>query len=212
MSNLSKENLLKSIASTGTIGSGKSACSQMLREAGFQVFDCDRQCHDYLNINGQLYQRVIDLMGVEVVMPDGQINRKKIAERIFSDPRLKKEYEQMFHEELKVQLKHLMSHSHLVMAEVPLLFETGFDELFDEVWLVYCDEETAVKRCMENRAMSEEEVRARIRTQMSVELKKEKSDVLLKNNGTLDDLRNQVNKVLKGLKSDGTACETSISD
>ena len=60
--------------------------------------------------------------------------------------------------------------------------------------------------------MKEEEVRARIKTQMCVELKKEKSDVLLENNGTLDDLKIQINEVLKGLKSDGTACETSISD
>lgn len=203
---------MKSIAITGTIGSGKSACSQILREAGFQVFDCDRQCHAYLELNGLLYQRVVDLLGTDILSLDGQIDRKKVAQRIFSDASLKKEYEQMFHAELKIQLKHQIEHENLFIAEVPLLFETGFDELFDEVWLIYCDEEIAVKRCMENRQMKEEEVRARIKTQMCVELKKEKSDVLFENNGTLADLKIQINEVLKGLKSDGTACETSISD
>ena len=203
---------MKSIAITGTIGSGKSACSQILREAGFQVFDCDRQCHAYLELNGLLYQRVVDLLGTDILSLDGQIDRKKVAQLIFSDASLKKEYEQMFHTELKIQLKHLIEHQNLFIAEVPLLFETGFDELFDEVWLIYCDEEIALKRCMENRQMKEEEVRARIKTQMCVELKKEKSDVLLENNGTLDDLKIQINEVLKGLKRDGTACETSISD
>ena len=203
---------MKSIAITGTIGSGKSACSQILREAGFQVFDCDSLCLAYLEINGLLYKRVVDLLGTDILFLDGQIDRKKVAQLIFSDASLKKEYEQMFHTELKIQLKHLIEHQNLFIAEVPLLFETGFDELFDEVWLIYCDEEIALKRCMENRQMKEEEVRARIKTQMCVELKKEKSDVLLENNGTLDDLKIQINEVLKGLKSDGTACETSISD
>ena len=167
---------MKSIAITGTIGSGKSACSQMLRETGYQVFDCDRECHAYLSKEGLLYQRVIDFFGPEILMEDGSIDRKKVASLIFSDLDLKKKYEQMFHDELKVQLKHLMNSCDLFLAEVPLLFETGFDELFDEVWLVTCDEKTAVKRCMETRNMSEQEVLSRIRTQMSVELKKEKSD------------------------------------
>ncbi len=203
---------MKSIAITGTIGSGKSACSQILREAGFQVFDCDKECHAYLKIDGLLYQRVIDLLGTSILSEDGTIDRKKVADLIFSDLELKKKYEQMFHDELKVQLKHEIASCELFIAEVPLLFETGFNELFDEVWLVVCDEKTAVKRCMENRNMSEQEVLSRIRTQMSVELKKEKSDVLFENNGTLDDLRNQIMQASKGLKKDGTARKAPVSN
>ena len=137
---------MKSIAITGTIGSGKSACSQILREAGFQVFDCDKECHAYLKIDGLLYQRVIDLLGTSILSEDGTIDRKKVADLIFSDLELKKKYEQMFHDELKVQLKHEIASCELFIAEVPLLFETGFNELFDEVWLVVCDEKTAVCR------------------------------------------------------------------
>ena len=203
---------MKSIAITGTIGSGKSACSQILREAGFQVFDCDKECHAYLKIDGLLYQRVIDLLGTSILSEDGTIDRKKVADLIFSDLELKKKYEQMFHDELKVQLKHEIASCELFIAEVPLLFETGFNELFDEVWLVACNEETAVKRCMENRNMSEQEVLSRIRTQMSVELKKEKSDVLFENNGTLDDLRNQIMQASKELKKDGTARKAPVSN
>ena len=203
---------MKSIAITGTIGSGKSACSQILREAGFQVFDCDKECHAYLSKEGLLYQRVIDLLGSDILSEDGSIDRKKVAGLIFSDLQLKKKYEQMFHDELKVQLKHQMNSCDLFIAEVPLLFETGFDELFDEVWLVACDEKTAVLRCTENRNMSEQEVFSRLKTQMSVELKKEKSDVLFENNGTLDDLRDQIMEASKGLREYGTTCKISVSN
>ena len=97
---------MKSIAITGTIGSGKSACSQILREAVFQVFDCDKECHAYLTVGGLLYQQVIDLLGTDILSENGSVDRKMVASLIFSNLDLKKKYEQMFHDELKVQLKH----------------------------------------------------------------------------------------------------------
>ena len=133
LSSMSKEIMMKSIAITGTIGSGKSACSQILREAGFQVFDCDKECHAYLKIDGLLYQRVIDLLGTSILSEDGTIDRKKVADLIFSDLELKKKYEQMFHDELKVQLKHEIASCELFIAEVPLLFETVFNEKIEKL-------------------------------------------------------------------------------
>ena len=93
-----------------------------------------------------------------------------------------------------------------------MLFETGFDELFDECWLVICDQKIAIERCMKNRGMSEEDVLLRMSHQMSTEEKIKRADVIFVNNTTLDELRGQVEKVLKGMKLYGTACKKSLSD
>lgn len=196
---------MKSIALTGTIGSGKSACSAYLNQIGYAVFDCDKECHQFLEIDGVLYQKVIDLLGTEIIGHDGQIDRKKVASIIFGNPSLKKEYEQMFHIELKHLLEQqIKENKSLYFAEVPLLYETGFEKLFDEVWLIWCDEETAIERCMKNRGMSEAQVIERIRTQMSTEEKKKRADVLLENNGAVEQLYHQIDLALKELKHHGS--------
>ncbi|MBP3399515.1 MAG: dephospho-CoA kinase [Erysipelotrichaceae bacterium] len=204
---------MKSIAVTGTIGSGKSACSSYLREKGCEVFDCDAQCRSYLNKDGLLYEQVIQLLGAEILTADGSVDRKKVAELIFQDTSLKSVYEKMFHEQLKEQLlERIKKNTGLFFAEVPILYETGFDELFDEVWLVWCDEDTAISRCITNRGMKKEEVLQRIRAQMSVEEKKQRADVLFENNGALSQLHDKIDVVLKELKQDGMLWKESVSD
>ena len=92
------------------------------------------------------------------------------------------------------------------------MYETGFDELFDEVWLVWCDEDTSISRCITNRGMKKEEVLQRIRAQMSVEEKKQRADVLFENNGALSQLHDKIDVVLKELKQDGMLWKESVSD
>jgi len=203
---------MKSIAVTGTIGSGKSALSRILKDMGYPVFDCDQVCHSYLEKQGLLYHQVVELLSEDVLDENKNIDRKKVSALIFHDKELKKRYEQMFHEALKAQLKEKITESELFFAEVPLLFETGFDELFDECWLVICDQKIAIERCMKNRGMSEEDVLLRMSHQMSTEEKIKRADVIFINNTTLDELRCQVEEVLKGMKLYGTACKNSLSD
>ena len=198
---------MKSIAITGTIGSGKSACSQILRESGVDVFDCDKACHTYLEKDGLLYHQVIELLGESILDEEKNIVRGRIAQLIFQNAELKKQYEQMFHVQLKQQLIENIRNSELFVAEVPLLYETGFDALFDEVWLVWCDDESAIERCITYRKMNREDVCARLKTQMSVEEKKSRSDVLIENSGTLCDLKSQVMKLRKERMTDGTVCK-----
>lgn len=196
---------MKSIAVTGTIGSGKSACSSILREMGFSVFDCDQACHAYLEKGGLLYDDVIELLSEDILDDQKEIDRKKVSALIFHDQRLKKEYEQMFHTALKIQLIQNIAENELFFAEVPLLFETSFDELFDESWLVVCDKETAVERCVSQRGMRKEEVLVRMAHQMSVEEKMKRADVVLENNASLSELKKQIEQVLKGMNLYGSA-------
>ena len=203
---------MRSIAVTGTIGSGKSACSQILREMGFPVFDCDQVCHSFLEQDGLLYHRVIDLFGIQIVDDQNHLNRSMIAELIFHDAELKKKYEKMFHDELIRLIQEEKIKHELFFAEVPLLFETGFDQLFDESWLVVCEKQIAIERCMDYRNMKEEDIRLRMKHQMSTEEKIKRADVILDNSTSLESLKNQIIKVLKGMNAYGTSCEDSISD
>ncbi len=203
---------MKSIAVTGTIGSGKSACSQILRDMGFYVFDCDQVSHSYIKKNGLLYHQVIELLSKKILDDDGNIDRRKVASVVFDDVQLKKQYEKMFHDALRIEICEQMTQHKLFFAEVPLLFETGFDELFDESWLVICDEETAVHRCCDHRGMKKEDVLLRMKHQMSTEEKIRRSDVVLDNSSTIEHLKKQIEEVLKGMNGYGTACENSLSD
>ena len=203
---------MKSVAVTGTIGSGKSACSQILRNMGFPVFDCDQISHSYIKKNGLLYHQVIELLSDQILDDDRNIDRRKVSELVFHDDKLKKQYEKMFHDALRLEIKRQMVQHEIFFAEVPLLFETGFDELFDESWLVVCDKDIAVQRCIEHRGMKKEDVLLRMKHQMSTEEKIRHSDVVLDNSSTLEHLQNQIEAVLKGMNGYGTACENSLSD
>lgn len=187
----------KKIAITGTIGSGKSTVSKMISEK-YPFLSSDSIVSDLyldeefrLKVNRLLYN-----------INSSDMDKKTLANDIFNKDDLKDKLENLIHPLVKDEIIDFMSKNEgLVFVEVPLLFEASFDDIFDVIITVVSDEDNIIERLVKYRDFSEEEALSRIKHQYSIELKVSKSDYVIYNNSSLDDLRIDVNKVLKMIES-----------
>ena len=151
---------------------------------GFKVYDTDKIAHEILENS------------LEVKQTFGTIDRKKIAEIVFSDSEKLKRLESIIHPEVKKELNKIFSKDlEVVFISVPQLFETDFDKLFDKVIYVRANEKIRLERLMKRNSLSEEEGFKRINAQRE-DGKKEKSDFVIENNSDFDNLRAQVDDIL----------------
>ena len=180
------------IAITGTIGSGKTVVSEYLRSKGYDVFDCDKTNRDLLNTRAYelLYDAFPDCFDNEV------LDKKKLTDKVFSSSRKRKKLESIMHPEILKELERRTDDP--LFGEVPLLFEVNWDKYFDTSWLVVTEEEIALKRLL-NRGIDETEAKRRIAVQMPVEEKKSRAGQIIYNNGSLEELYAQIDKLLEEL-------------
>ena len=189
----------KKIAITGGIGSGKSAISQILASKGWFVLDCDQ-------ITKQLYQKqkttdkIAQNFGCEFV-EDGIVDTKKLGAYIFADKSRVQKLNAVMHPLIFEELDRQISESgkEVVFVQIPLLFETGMQNNFDDVWLVVADEQTRISRVMVRDNLDVEQIKNRIKNQMDDEKKAQFVHTIIKNNGTLEQLEKSVDECLKGL-------------
>ncbi len=187
----------KKIAITGTIGSGKSTVSKIISEK-YPFISSDTIVSDLylaedfrLKVNEILYNKI-----------SSEIDKKSLANDIFNNNDLKIKLENLIHPLVKKEIIDFMiKNEGLIFVEVPLLFEAGFEDIFDNVITVVSDEKNIIERLIKYRGFSKDEALDRIKHQYSIELKVSKSDFVIYNNSSLEDLRNEVNKVIEIIES-----------
>ena len=158
------------IAITGNIASGKSQVEKFISEK-YTVFDADNIAHQIL----------------------GNVDRKKLGEKVFSDPAERKKLEEFIHPKVKDEiLKIFEQNLNVVFISIPLLFETGFDALFDKIIFVQCDDDIRLQRLMRRNDFTEEQALKRMNAQLPQKEKMQKSDFIIYNNSSLEDLEKQV--------------------
>ena len=192
----------KIIGITGGIASGKSTVTNFLREKGFQVVDADAVVHDLQKPGGRLYQVLVQHFGQEIILENGELNRPLLASLIFSNPD-EREWSritqgEIIREELATLRDQLAQTEAIFFMDIPLLFEQGYANWFDEMWLVYVDRDVQVERFMKRNQISKEVAQSRMATQWSLEEKKKLASYILDNNGSRDQLVSQVVKLLEG--------------
>lgn len=193
--------VLKKIAVTGGLSCGKSTVCQIFQECGAYVVNADQIVHQLLTSADSVRGQVIDLLGEEIV-EKGWIQRRLIADLVFKDKKQLKELEHILYPEVtrEIEKQYLQAKNdpslRLFVAEIPLLFEAGWEIAFDNVVTVAADPEIAKKRFQ---SQGKTDYLDRMSQQMTLKEKIDKADVVIYNNGSLADLKKQVKQIYKQL-------------
>lgn len=200
------------IGLTGGIASGKSTVSAELRQMGLPIFDADAEARLAVAKGSEGLKQVIAALGSEYLSEAGELDRAKVAERIFHDKEALKAIEGIIHKIVWAKAEQFMDNCRtqkvqVAVLDVPLLIECGWHKLVDTVWLVAVTRRQQVERAMLRSGMTESEVEARIEAQMSLAEKKKYADVVLDNSGTPEATMKAVHAELAKLLGDGSASE-----
>lgn len=191
------------IGITGGIASGKSTVSVFLREKGYVVIDADEVVRSLQQKGRPLYQALVAAFGQEILAADGQLDRPKLSQLLFSDKDLLDQSAQVqntiIREELAKQRQDFMETESLFFMEIPLLFELGYEDWCAEVWLVAVDEATQIQRLVSRNGYTQEEARQRLAAQLPLAEKKAKAHRVIDNQGSLEATQKQVEGFLAEL-------------
>ncbi|QLG88679.1 dephospho-CoA kinase [Chitinibacter bivalviorum] len=191
---------------TGGIGSGKSTVAQYLKELGSTIIDADLIAHELTRKDQKATAEIVKLFGNGCLTEEGHLDRSFLRRQIHEHPADKLKLESLLHpmilNECKQQLKHAKSKTpyHVLMA--PLLLEVpDFKNLCQTIIVVSVDREKQITRVMNRNNFNENEVLAIMKNQLSDEERKQQADYLIYNNGTLNELHEEVAKLDQKLKS-----------
>lgn len=183
------------IAITGGIGSGKTTVSEIIERKGFPVFSCDKIYRDLFEKENFVKKIANEFDGV--VRSDGSVDRRKLSNIVFNDEIALKKLNEITHPAIMGEALFLMNNEKISFCEVPLLFESGFETLFDEVIIVLRNESERIKFVSKRDKISQEEVKLRIKHQINYDNYDFAKYYVIHNDGDFDDLRNAVLSVLE---------------
>ncbi len=183
----------KKIAVTGGIGSGKTLFCNILKSLGYEVFSCDDIYADLLQEEAYLS---LLIKNFPECFPDGKFNKKILSERIFKNREDKKTLESLAHPLILQRLLKKMEDKEIVFAEVPLLFEGGYEELFDCVIALVRNKEDRIEAVKKRSRLTEAEILNRMENQIDPALLFDKNCIIVENNGTVEELKEKTIKIL----------------
>ena len=190
---------------TGGIGSGKTTAAKRFFKLGAGVFHADEIARRALNPETECYNRVLATFGEDILNKDGTIDRKKLAQIVFSSDEKRSQLNEIIHPYVIETLYALADaalagrENAIAIFDVPLLFESGMDADMDASIVVFGDEETRIRRIVERDGISREQAISRMRAQMPEEEKCLRADYLLDNNGSERALQEQVDALYQTL-------------
>lgn len=190
---------------TGNIASGKSSVARVWRRLGAHVIEADLLAREAVAPGSPGLRRVVEVFGPEVIDSEGRLDRAALREIVFRDPEARARLEAITHPEIarlreEEEARLAAAGVDLIVNDVPLLFEVGMEDAFDVVVLVDAPEEVRLERLIRDRGLSEAEARRMIEAQMPSDLKRPKSDIVIENTGSLQELEARAEEVWQRLR------------
>lgn len=192
------------IGLTGGIATGKSTVSNYLKELAYPLIDADVIARQLVEPGQEGLERLVVRFGREILDESGALNRQVFGQRLFGDAQLRQEVDQLLHpliyEALEAESQRLaQAGAQLAFFDIPLLYETGYDQKMDQVWVVYLPHDLQVERLMARNGWGQDQAEAAIASQASIEAKRQRADLVIDNQGTLAATFAQVDQALSRL-------------
>jgi dephospho-CoA kinase len=194
------------IGLTGGIATGKSYVLSVLRELGCAVIDSDSIAHNVIEPGQPAYREIIEYFGVDLLNPDGTINRASLGATVFADSSQREKLNSIVHPRVyEAQVKWLVEVERndpnaIAVIDAALMIETSSYRRFDRLIVVHCDPDLQIERLMDRNGFTREQATARISAQMSSEEKLKYADYSIDTTLGFEDTRRQVERIYSELR------------
>lgn len=191
---------------TGGIASGKSTVSQLFEQSGVPVICADELAHEAVKPGSPALDEIRRAFGDDTVDNEGNLDRAAMARLVFHDPALRKKLESIIHprvyEGKAKRVKEFERQGYrVVLVDVPLMYESGWEKTFDLIIVVYVPRHVQQTRLVERDKMAPEDAMARLESQMPIDEKRDQADKIIDNSGSLERTREQVESILLELRA-----------
>ncbi|MEJ7173141.1 dephospho-CoA kinase [Staphylococcus caprae] len=191
----------KIIGLTGGIATGKSTVSELLTAYDFKVVDADLASREAVKKGSKGLEQIKEKFGPEAIDKNGEMNRKYMGELVFKHPEQRLELNKIVHpivrEIMENEKNRYLNEGYHVIMDIPLLYENDLQDTVDEVWVVYTSESIQIERLMERNNLSQEDAKARVYSQISIDKKSRMADHVIDNLGDKLELKQNLQQLLE---------------
>lgn len=187
---------------TGGIASGKSTVSNLFRKYGIEIVDADKVAKE-VSEKKESIGKISNIFGKDILDSDGKIIREKLREKAFKNRELLQELNKIIHPQVMEYFKRKKeenSKDEILIFDIPLLYEAKMEYLCDKIIVVGVDVQKQIRRVVARDGSSENLAKKIISNQMPLDEKIKKADIVIMNDGTLDELEEKVMKIYRELK------------
>ena len=191
---------MKVIGLAGGIGAGKSEVSRILGELGAEVLNADRYGHEVYLPGTDGHREVVETFGEDVLQPNGEVDRRALGGKVFGNPEAMAQLNAIAWPRIRQKIEDGIEEQRqlgtgVVVLDAAVLIEAGWTDAADEVWVVIAPEGDVISRLQARNNLTEEQVRARMASQMSSEERAQHADVVVANDGDLEGLQSKIEEL-----------------
>ncbi|MDS9471724.1 dephospho-CoA kinase [Sporosarcina pasteurii] len=190
------------IGLTGSIASGKSTISSLLRKKGYPIVDADEIARLVVEPGTAVIEEIRRTFGQEVIRADGSLHRERLGQLVFGNGKNRKKLNTIIHPAIRTEMlrqrdKHISNGANTIIMDIPLLFESKLQSFVDKILVVTVTPEVQKERLIARNGLTEKEANDRINAQFSLEIKEAGADAVINNNGTIEESEIQLEAILK---------------